>query len=211
MTRVMMMNISDVTEEDYRRLYLRSDLSRQKKADRYLRREDRIRCICAGQLLRFALESADFQVKIGPYGKPEVKDRPDFQYNLSHSGNWVVIGCASTPVGIDVEEMDWNPGKEKLSRRFFTPDEQDYVFCQTPGEIAQRFYEIWTAKESYLKYLGIGLQKALDSFSVLQLKSPKRFTLQPEPGYCLSIWTEDEAYDLKSVAVSDLLTAAEIK
>jgi 4'-phosphopantetheinyl transferase len=205
MTRVLLLNIADVTEEEYQRLYLQSNFRRKKKADRYLRREDQVRCICAGQLLRFALGADDFEVETNPYGKPSVKNRPDFHYNLTHSGCWVAIAYGNDILGIDVEKIDWNPGKEKLAHRFFTCDEQEYVLRQDNQGTGNRFYEIWTAKEGYLKYLGTGLQKALDSFSVLELESPNRFYFQPEEGYSMTLWTADGAYELQTITVSDLL------
>ena len=205
MTQVLTINISGIDEGSYRILYSLSDNERQKRADRYLRQEDRVRCLCAGLLLRLALGRADFEIETGPYGKPTVKSEPNFHYNLSHSGNWVVIAYGTSPVGIDVEQINWDSSKEKLAKRFFTADEQAYVFGQDAQGRAERFFEIWTSKESYLKYLGTGLQKSLDSFSVLQLKSPNRFTFQIESGYSLSLWTEEEAYDAECLSVSDLL------
>jgi phosphopantetheinyl transferase len=63
--------------------------------------------------------------------------------------------------------MEFDRGKEQLVCRFFHPDEQDYVFAAQGQERVKRFYEIWTKKESYLKYLGTGIDCALNSFSVL--------------------------------------------
>lgn len=205
MTHILIFNISGIDESAYRILYGRSMPGRQQRADRYLRQDDRIRCVCAGALLQFALGRDDFEIETTPSGKPLVKDRPDFCFNLSHSGDWVVIAYGNRPVGIDIEKIDWNTGKENIARRFFTADEQAFVFGQSEQGRAERFYEIWTSKESYLKYLGTGLRKALDSFSVLQLSSPNRFTLQPDSGYSLSLWTQEEAYDLTRLSVSDLL------
>ncbi len=205
MTHILMMNIADVTDDDYLRLYRQSDRSRQSRADRYLRQDDKVRCICAGFLLRLALGKDDFEIETDTFGKPMVKDMPDFYYNLSHSGNWVVIAYGNCPVGIDVEQVRWNCGKEDLARRYFTVDEQDFVFGQSQQGIAARFFEIWTSKESYLKYLGTGLRKSLDSFSVLQLSEPNRFSVQLDGQYYMTLWTQAEGYDMNEISVSDLL------
>lgn len=209
MTHILMMNISDITAEDYRRLYLQSDQRRQRKADRYLKWDDRVRCICAGSLLRLGIRRAlgkdDYEIETSPFGKPNLKDEPYFHYNLSHAGQRVVIAYGSRPVGIDVEQVHWDSGKENLARRYFTADEQEFVFGQSWQGRAERFFQIWTSKESYLKYIGTGLQKALNSFSVLQMPAPNRFTFQPDGGYSMSLWTEEEAYELEQLSVSDLL------
>ena len=46
-------------------------------------------------------------------------------------------------------------------------EEQEYIFSvKNDAEKAARFTEIWTLKESYLKYLGCGLSQSLESFAV---------------------------------------------
>jgi 4'-phosphopantetheinyl transferase len=79
----------------------------------------------------------------------------------------VVIAYGESPVGVDVERIRMDSGKENIARRYFTPEEQEYLFSAGEAEKAERFFEIWTAKESYLKYLGTGLRRSLNSFSVV--------------------------------------------
>ena len=68
------------------RLYEQAAAERKNRADRYLRQEDSDRCIVADALLRYALEGAQHPVEQTPQGKPYLKDRPDFHFNLTHSG-----------------------------------------------------------------------------------------------------------------------------
>lgn len=205
MTGILALNICGIDEHTYKLLYEISSAGRRLRADRYLRQEDRIRCICAGLLLRYALGKRDFEIETGPYGKPAVKNEPGFHYNLSHSGHWVVLAYGDRPVGVDVERIQWDDRKEKLVRRCFTAGELDYVFGGGQQKTAERFFEIWTAKEAYLKYLGTGLQKPLDSFNVFSLEFPNRFSSCPEVNYSLSLWTEDGSYAQKTITVDDLL------
>jgi 4'-phosphopantetheinyl transferase len=209
MTHILSINISGIDDSAYLTLYDRATNRRKQRADRYLRQEDRIRCIVAGALLHLAVQKAvgiaEYKIETNPFGKPMVKGAADFHFNLSHSGQWVVIAYGSSPVGIDVERICWDSGKENLARRYFTADEQDYVFGQEPQRCAERFFEIWTAKESYLKYIGTGLRKALDSFSVLQINVPNRLAFQPDIGYSLCLWSEEERVDKTVISVSELL------
>lgn len=172
MINIAAVDLSALDEQSYRTLYQRASADRQKKADRYLRQEDSQRCIAADGLLRYAMKQAlgtdRLEISQTPKGKPFLPDQDSFHFNLSHSGRWVVIAWGDRPVGIDVEVMDYDDGKEQLARRFFHGDEQDYVFAEQGQERSKRFYEIWTKKESYLKYLGTGIDCALNSFSVLQ-------------------------------------------
>lgn len=191
MTRVICSDISEL-ESDYPALYAAASAERRQRADRYRRKEDALRCLAAGALLQQALGTADYTVAKGPFGKPYIKGNNSFHYNLSHSGNWVVIACGDTEVGIDVEKICMDAGKEDIARRYFTPDEQAYVF-DTKELAPQRFFEVWTGKESYLKYLGTGMQRNLDSFSIFSLEPEVQLYRRILPGgYSLTLCTTDD-------------------
>ena len=166
---VLCMDISGMDEMEYRRLYREASEDRKHRADRYLRQEDKLRCVAADSLLKRAVRAYlhldQYTVEADELGKPRLKDVEGFYYNLSHSGRWVVLAYGNVPVGIDVQEIR-HAGTEDIARRFFTPDEQAYVFEGTDYSFPERFLRVWTGKESYLKYLGIGIRKALDSFSI---------------------------------------------
>ena len=193
MTRVLCAEISKL-EPAYPTLYAAASLERRHRADRYRRKEDALRCLAAGVLLQYAVGTAEYIITKGPFGKPYIKENNSFHYNLSHSGNWVVIAYGDTEVGIDVEKICMDAGKEEIARRYFTPDEQAYVFNEK--ELApQRFFEVWTGKESYLKYLGTGLQKNLASFSIFSLEPEVRLFHRCLPGgYSLTLCTSDDNY-----------------
>ena len=170
MIHVVCCDIESIGIDEYRRLFDASPVERQSRAEGYLRQEDKSRCVAAHALIRYAVEKtlnlSEFTVERDDYGKPHIQGRPDFHFNLSHSGSWVVIAYGASPVGIDVERIRMDTGKENIARRHFTPEEQAYLFS-AGEENGERFFEIWTAKESYLKYLGTGLRRSLNSFSVV--------------------------------------------
>lgn len=195
MTTLRCVRLPEDRENLYRDLYRRAAPERKQRADRYLRREDGLRCLAAGQLLRDTVEQAlgitDFTVVKEPGGKPRILGQDRFHYNLSHSGNRVIIAWGDSPIGVDVQQMRMDPGKENLARRFFTPEEQAYVF-ESKEARAERFYRVWTGKESYLKFLGTGLTKSLSSFSILSPEiAPMLKTRYLADGYCLSLCTND--------------------
>lgn len=169
MTYIGFVDTSELDEQTYQQLYALASDERRQRADRYLRQEDAHRCILADGLLRRVLGADWLSVSRTKRGKPFLPGREDLHFNLSHSGRWVVIAWADRPVGVDVETVLMNESKESLARRFFHEDEQSYLFSAHGQERAHRFFEIWTKKESYLKYLGTGIDRPLDSFCVLHL------------------------------------------
>lgn len=182
-------DISRLSDEVYTELYQRASQDRKARADRYLRHEDKVRCICADALLGRALQSTNYTVGYGENGKPYLTDVDDFHFNISHSGRWVVIAYGRSPVGVDVQEFR-SRDLEGIARRFFTADEQAYVHTNPNG-----FFRVWTGKESYIKYLGTGLKTPLNSFSVLEDLGVNLFTVMLEDA-CLSLCTQERSYSV---------------
>ncbi|MGR6000898.1 4'-phosphopantetheinyl transferase superfamily protein [Bacillus cereus] len=55
----------------------------------------------------------------------------------------------------------------KSSAIFFSTEEAEYVFSiKSQNEQINRFYDLWTLKESYIKAIGRGLSIPLESFSI---------------------------------------------
>lgn len=202
MIQILCADIASADTAVFRRLYERASAQRKLRADGYLREADKLRCVTADALLKAALGTDGYQVEAGPWGKPRIRDRQDFHYNLSHSGRYVVLAYGSSPVGVDVQERRTSVNMDALSARFFTPDEQAYI-RQSPQD---RFYAVWTGKESYLKYLGTGLQKRLSSFSLLSLDPDIHWAHRTLPGgYSLSLCAAEPEYTLRLLDVRQLL------
>jgi len=99
-------------------------------------------------------------------GKPFLKGVENFYFNISHSDRYVVCAVSDEPVGVDVEKI--RPVKLRLADRFFTEQERRYVYnAENEASQYQRFFEIWTRKEAFVKMDGRGLRIPLDSFDVL--------------------------------------------
>lgn len=201
MIRVLCADLSAADESVYERLYQCADAERKARADRYRRREDALRCVAAGALLRRALGTAEYRVERTPDGKPFLPDQPDFHFNLSHSGNWVVLACGASAVGVDVECIRSGTDLKAVARRFFSEEEQRYVFA-AENLREQRFFEIWTGKESYLKYSGVGLKTDLTAFSVLSAEPGLRLHHRSLPdGSRLCLCTTEDAFSLELLDV----------
>lgn len=175
--------------EAYDRMRLLVPLSRRLRAERYRFMEDRMRCLGAGLLLRFATGFDDDDTDFGPNGKPFFPAHPEICFSLSHSGDLVVCAVSQRTVGADVEEI--KPVRESnlfIARRYFTKEEQDELALTKPDPEKTAFdpsvfTKIWTRKEAYVKMTGEGIQ-ALQAADQVPCVYPEI----PEPeGYRLSI------------------------
>ena len=108
----------------------------------------------------------------GPHGKPYLEG-PGFEgvfFSLSHTRGHAVVCFSEGEIGADCENMEARRGGSEryagIAKRCFTEDEQGYIAFGQQGEIL-RFFEIWTAKEAYMKYTGKGFAEGISSFSVL--------------------------------------------
>lgn len=174
---------------------------RRKSINRCRRIEDKQRSLAAGLLLEYGLnrlgvtllpelEYEQVFLETGKDGKPYLKDRKDIYFNLSHSGSYVAAAFDTAPVGIDIEEIK-SDGK-KIAGRFFCPEEKQFLEeCQENCR-KQKFTELWTRKESYIKAVGRGMKIPLKSFSVLenQIMGEEEFffhSFSMLEGYALSV------------------------
>lgn len=198
---------AELCGEVYRRLYEAASEERRRRADRYRRFDDKLRCVVVDALLRVSLGTdrfAGLTIEKNEFGKPRLGDHENFHYNISHSGRYVVIASGNTNVGVDVQQHSAGTDRMAVAEQCFAPDEQAYV-----GQSIRRFYEVWTGKESYLKYTGEGLRRHMRSFSIFDVRSdadPKIRCLDclPDCGYSLSLCTADEAYTFELLDVRQL-------
>lgn len=214
MVQIDCFDITQFRLPEYQILYYLASPDRKNRTDRYHRHEDKLRCIAADALLRRAAKRTagrtDFSVLRESGGKPYVAEMPDFHYNISHSGRWVVIAYGSSPVGIDVQSIREDVRDDALARRWFTPEEQADLLSTPEDSRRQRFFEIWTGKESYLKYLGTGLQQGLDSFSVLPDHTPPEVSFYSTvlDDHCLTLCSRDNSHCLTQLSMRNLIQPA---
>lgn len=165
MIDVVCLDIASADAGIYESLYQKASGERRQRADRCLCFDDKLRCVAADALIKIALGTDDYSIEKNSCGKPYIQGRQEFFFNLSHSGRYVVIAYGNTEVGVDIQQYN-DANMQAIAKRWFAPDEQAYIEKDTAG-MKQRFFEIWTGKESYMKYLGTGLRTDMRRFSVL--------------------------------------------
>lgn len=104
----------------------------------------------------FGISMANINFEADECGKPYAAGYPDVHFNISHSGNTVICAVCDKPVGVDIQLMKAR-SFDSLAKRAFTEKEQDLFFSAPPDDRMEQFFRTWTAKESYIKYLGTGI------------------------------------------------------
>lgn len=103
----------------------------------------------------------------GAHGKPYFPDCPWLHFSISHSGEYWACAMAPTEVGLDLQ-LHTKGRKERISARFFHP--QEYEYLRRSGY--RGFFDIWAAKESYVKYTGQGIDENFASFTAAAETAP---------------------------------------
>ena len=101
-----------------------------------------------------------------PQGRPEIANADsaarELSFNVSHTDGLIVLGVARCPaLGVDVEHIHHRPGAVRLAEKYFSPDEKAALRALPADVQPQRFAELWTLKESYVKACGKGLSMPL--------------------------------------------------
>lgn len=147
------------------------DPEKRKRIDTFQFQDDRDRALM-GSLLsrtvlcrRLGLTNGELTIDTSPYGKPYVRGALDFDFNIAHSGNWIVCGAGPGRIGVDVERI--GEADAGFVERYFAPHEVEMFRASDAASRRRLFYSIWTLKESYIKALGKGLAIPLDGFSII--------------------------------------------
>ncbi len=155
--------------------YLRELLSpdEQDRSDRFKFAKHRTSFIVARGLLRIVLgkyinaKPAAIDFAYGAYGKPVVKGTPQVHFNVSHSEQMVVYGLRlDREIGVDIEHIRPIGELEAIARQSFAPAECRDLLAIPEQHRTKAFFDCWTRKEAFIKFLGTGLSFPLHRFQV---------------------------------------------
>jgi 4'-phosphopantetheinyl transferase len=181
--------ISQISENDYKKYFSMMSPEKQERVNRFRFEDDRRRTV-AGEILARVMISEAASVNAGDIvflcdknGKPYAKDI-DIHFNISHSGDYVMCAVNETPVGVDIEKI--RDIRTEVINRVCTEKELEYVNAGglPESERLKRFFEIWTFKEAYFKYLGTGISdfKGVDYF---EYGGGRKCGLKENYAYCI--------------------------
>ncbi len=142
------------------------------RADRYRHDRDRLMFVMGRVMARrlvgeaLGIAPTAWPWGEGPQGRPEIAaPSTSLRFNLAHSAGLVCCVLASLrEVGIDVEDVERAATDPAIVPRVCSPDEAAAIGVGQPGW-RERFLEVWTLKEAYLKARGVGISVHLADIS----------------------------------------------
>lgn len=135
-------------------------------------------------------DEQDLRFSTNTHGKPVCMSH-HIHFSISHSDRLFVMIVSNHEIGIDLEKHKHRKNITAIMEEYFHPDEtKHYKSLALPDERTMFFYDLWTKKEAYAKYLGVGLQYnfAKDNFLLNTPLQTIEF-LHKDEKYSLSIAT----------------------
>jgi len=163
--------------------------------DRDRRRYLITRALVRTTLSRYAnLSPQQWTFTSNEYGRPEISNiEPQIRklsFNISHTNHLIALGIAlDDMLGLDVENVKHHEVSLDVADRFFSLDEISDLYKEPPERRRQRFFELWTLKESYIKARGMGLAIPLDHFAFRFPRNDSvRLSIDPKQNDIASRW-----------------------
>ncbi|KHD36075.1 surfactin biosynthesis protein Sfp [Clostridium acetobutylicum] len=134
------------------------------KIVRYIRYEDSLRSLYGKLILKNMLSLDKIQLEYNEWGQPRLLNNSKVHFNISHSGEWVVVAVDEKPIGIDIQQIyktDLAIAESSFSKR-----ENKYIASLSKDDRVDAFFMLWTLKEAFIKAKGKGLYIPLNSFTI---------------------------------------------
>ncbi len=179
----------------------------QIKAKRFRFEEHQRRFIAARSTLKIILSRyltippQEIEFTYSSQGKPQLVETLGgnyLQFNLSHSHELAIYGITrDRPIGVDIEYIRRMPDAKRLAQRFFSAQEYAKISLLAYPDLEKSFFQLWTAKEAYLKATGEGIGGGLEQVEVslgppLQLINVPNHQCQLH--WTISSWTPHPNY-----------------
>ncbi|MBO5412017.1 MAG: 4'-phosphopantetheinyl transferase superfamily protein [Clostridia bacterium] len=143
----------------------------------------------------------EVSVKRTKNGKPYVDVRPSLHFSVSHTDTMLFIAFSDQEIGIDAEhnarQVNYLPILKKLPSI-----ERENIRTQ------QDFLQLWTAKESVVKYLGECLSKGLkeielqtDGIDYKGKRLPCRLTQLTLAEHVISVCSEKDCLNVEFIKI----------
>jgi 4'-phosphopantetheinyl transferase len=134
--------------------------------DRYVRARGLLRWLLAEYL---SVDPTALTFTYSSYGKPSLGGvhASQMAFNVSHSEDLALFAFSRRgEIGVDVEAIRSLPDRDSLAQQLFSDREVESLGRLRADLKDDAFFTCWTRKEAYVKALGEGLSRPLDTFEV---------------------------------------------
>jgi 4'-phosphopantetheinyl transferase len=144
-----------------------------------------LRHLLAGYL---KVRPGEVSFRYSAHGKPSLAGSAadsGLRFNFSNAGGMALAAFAlEREVGVDLEELKRVADFAAISKRYFSPAENEALRALPPEPREAAFFTCWTRKEAYIKAVGEGLSIPLGSFDVTLAPGdpPRLLATRGEPG-----------------------------
>lgn len=108
-------------------------------------------------LLSKYLDISALDIEFGASGtKPTIHKNDNLKFNLSYSGEYILISLSKTETGVDIEKINPKFDYQSLLESCFAGDENQFILADSKNS-RRNFFLQWTRKEALLKYTGQGI------------------------------------------------------
>ncbi len=138
--------------------------------------------ISSKELLNRVLKELNINDEIiyNEYGKPYLKNN-EIYFNISHSKEYTILGISSSEIGVDIEEI--KPIRENVINKVCTDDEKKLI------KNDEDFTLIWVKKESYVKWVGMGIGYGLKNVDTTKITN---FIIKRLDNFYISVYIDNK-------------------
>jgi len=123
--KIYAIKIKEISKENLHEISEFVHREKKIKIQKLNHEKDKIRTLIGEVLIRniikenLAIRNSNIIFELNRYGKPFLKDNPNFNFNISHAEDYVVCAIDHKPIGIDIEKI--RPIEYKsIANNFFT-------------------------------------------------------------------------------------------
>jgi 4'-phosphopantetheinyl transferase len=168
------------------------DAAERTRAMSFVRPQDGARFAASRAALRLVLarylggEPEELEFRVGAHGQPRLAG-DEVRFSLARDGGLAIVAVSRGPVGADLERVEARPGLADVAAARFPAREAAGIAAGCCGAPTLSFYRHWTAKEAYLKAIGLGLAGLRDTELVCGARPAIWFSGRPAGGWSLSV------------------------
>ena len=119
-------------------------------------------------VLKRYIENQDMVFDSTEKGRPFLKNRADYDFNISHTRDWIVIAVVKgKKIGIDIQSSKKTINALSIAKQYYARSEYQWLSSLPKSKVNHYFYLLWTLKEASLKLTGEGITSSLAHYTFL--------------------------------------------